>query len=108
MEYFIEELSFCKTGFNFLKFDGKKQLMSNKYGFKVELKTSNDFRFEESIDYTIYIPVEFINNELNVESFDDEDDEFFNLLSDIRSDIEDEIFRYMKEHNLVNEVEFNF
>lgn len=108
MEYFIENFSFVEIGFNFLKFEGKKQLISNKYGFKVEFKNTDDFRYEGSIDYMIYIPVEFINSKLEVENFDNESDEFFDLLSDIRGDIEQEIFKYMKEHDLVDEIEFEF
>ena len=107
---FIEEFSFCETGYDFKEFEGIKIKKSDKYDFKVDFYNSKDFRYKGNIEYKIYIPYSFLEEKTGLSSekeYEDlfsgkiietnkgvDIDSFNNLLNEIRLDIEQEIFEY--------------
>lgn len=114
---FIEEFSFCEIGCDFKKFDGIKKMTSSKYGFLVTFWNEDNFSFKGNIAYKIYIPYKFLSKEFGVNSYFDYEklsdsiepipnmkgniDDFHNFIADIRGDIEEEIFNYLKSENLI-------
>lgn len=94
---FIEEFSFCEINYDFKKFKGIKEIVSPKYGFLVLFWNDKDFRFKGNIAYKIYIPYSSLKDYKRINELND-------FLNDIRTDIEKEIFDYLKSKDLVEEV----
>lgn len=121
---FVEEFSFCEIGYEFKNFDGIKEIKSNKYDFKVTFCNSKDFRYKGNIEYKIYIPYLFLKNKLClnskkecedlflgniVETINGVDvDTFSDFLCEIKCNIEEEIFKFLEENNLVNKIEIDY
>lgn len=117
---FKEEFSFCEVGYEFDKFEGIKTFISKKYDFLVIYRNTNDFFMKNrSLDYEIYIPFKFleetvgITSNKQIETLEFETDmsgetinEFHQLVSDVRNDIETEILEDAKKLNIAIEVDF--
>lgn len=113
-KYFIEDFNFCEPDYEIKKFEGIKEMVSPKYGFNVIFKNSEDFRFKGSIDYEIEVPFTFLAEHTEItsqEDYDSEPDsinEFLDFMSDLRADIEEEIFDKLKEEGLAEEVDIDW
>lgn len=114
---FIEDFSFCSVGYNFKQFEGIKNIISKK-GFSVMFWNDEDFRFKDNIAYEIYIPFRYLKEHTGLTSYEEyhrldnenkttEKDYSINdindFISDIRAEVEEEIFDYLKDNDLVEE-----
>lgn len=117
---FIEEFSFCEIGYNFKQFEGIKSIISKK-GFPVMFWNEKDFRFTGNIAYEIYIPFKYLKEHTGLSSYEEfngllhenkktkEDydiNDINDFLSDVRAEVEEEIFNYLKDNDLVKEEEY--
>lgn len=118
---FIEEFSFCDVGYDFKQFEGVKNIISKK-GFSVMFWNDEDFRFKGNIAYEIYIPFRYLKEHTGLSSYEEyyelshenkitkkdfNIDNFHDFISDIRAEVEEEIFNYLENNDLVEEMDFN-
>ena len=113
---FIENFSFSGAGYDFKQIDGTKYIVSKK-GFFVEFWNDEDFRFKGNIAYEIYIPFSYLKEHTGLNSYEEyykneitekgySIDDIHDFISDIRSEVEEEILNYLEQNNLVEEIEF--
>ena len=113
---FIEDFSFCPLWGEFKLFEGTKHIISKK-GFFVEFWNDEDFRFKGNVAYEIYIPFSYLKEHTGLNSYEEyykneitekgySIDDIHDFISDIRSEVEEEILNYLEQNNLVEEIEF--
>lgn len=105
-DMFIESFSFCESDYGFNQFEGKRNLISSKYGFEVEFSNSGDNRYRDiCIDYDIYIPMTFMFEYFEVNSMKEiekgfETGDVADGMYEIRTEIEQEIFEDLDKNSL--------
>lgn len=94
----IEEYSFYKPNYKFKNFEGIKTMLLSEYDFLVLFW--NDFRNEGNIKYEIYIPYNFLDENID----ENKGIYLYDLLTNLKSGTEKKIFDYLKDRNLIEEI----